>query len=237
MSSRARILTSLLLHACRSRSRDAYYEVQVGRQCGIHAVNNAFGRAVLTTEGVAALIDEGRYLHQHGQPRPWWWDAQTEGVAADAQGRVNRGSFWEHARAPGRTYNDYSSTFIAGLLNEMPGVWAKQVLASGGGKERSAAGWDKIVAAAAREGAAGFVLHSPGHFTAVRGADLVGLDPADPRRHRLHAVDSICGDARPAVEGRGRQSVERLLRSRLTSGHDVIVVGFAGDSDDAPSSG
>ena len=212
-----------------------YYEVQDGRQCGVHAVNNAFGREVLTTDGVAALIDEGRHLHQYGQPRPWWWDEQTAGLEADARGHVNRGSFWEAAGPLGNTYCDYSSTFIARLLDETPGVWARQVLADVGGKAHGDRGWCKVSEAAAWAGAAGFVLHSPGHYTAIRGADLVRADSEDPQRHHLHTVDSIPTNSKPAVAGQSRAGVEQLLREKLRTGHDVIVVGFARDSDDAPS--
>ena len=138
----------------------------------------------------------------------------------------------------GALYDNYSTGVVEWALQETPGVWARlEGKGCAGGEAGVDAGLQKILAAAARSGAAGLVLHEPGHFVAIRSADLAllaelaereGREPAVGDRHRFHIIDSM---RREETTGLTATQVIELVRDRLRNGHDVIVVGREGGTD------
>ena len=217
-----------------------YFEAQVGWQCGIHAVNNAVGAKILSIDGVAAYITAGLRWREAGARRPTWWvdrgdAAVTAGqAAADAadkrngcyrRGYKNWGTFAEGTNAVGApVYDNYSSGFIEAALNDGTGTWAKCV-SMGGGRRAAviATAMGRVREAAACSGAVGFVLHAPGHYTAIRGADLTRRDPSTAGEHHFHAIDSM---RKAGVVGKTAAEALAILRTHLEAGHDVIVVGL-----------
>ena len=220
----------------------------MGWQCGIHAVNNAIGAEVLTVDGVAAYITAGLRWREAGASQPMWWvdrdDAAVEAgqARADAadrrsgryrRGYRNRGTFTEGTDANGApVYDNYSSGFIEAVLKDGTGTWATCVGVGGGRRGAVVAmAIARVRTAAARGGAAGFVLHKPGHYTAIRGADLARRDPSTAGERHFHAIDSV---RKAGVVGKLAAEALAILRTHLTAGHDVIVVGLSVEATPSP---
>ena len=163
-------------------------------QCGVHATNNAFGDIVLTVDSMALLIDQGKaWQPSHGAvSRPAWWIDRSDPYVVSTQLREDasdlvRGrarprvrnwfAFCERTGADGAVaYDNYSTGMVEWALNATPGVWARvEGRGTSGGEAGVDEGLQKVLAAAKRGGAAGLVLHEPGHFVAVRSADLALL--------------------------------------------------------------
>ena len=124
-------------------------------------------------------------------------------------------------------YHNFSGGFLEALLMDTPGMWAKSVALVGGRNEANVnTAMRRVREAAARSGAAGFVLHKPGaargHFTAIRGADLSRHDPTTDGRHHFHTIDSMTA---PLAAGKTTEAVTALLRAHLDAGEEVIVIG------------
>ena len=141
------------------------------------------------------------------------------------------------------TYDNYSTGLVEWAVNSVPGVWARLEGrgVNGCGEDAVDAGLANVLAAGKRSGAKGLVLHEPGHFVAIRSADLALLadlaeqEPAQGDRHHFHQIDSM----RPgATAGLTAAQVIELVRDRLRDGHDVLVVGrdgeTGGETGDAP---
>jgi len=153
-------------------------------------------------------------------------------------------TFCERA-APGGgvAYDDYSSGVVEWALNATPGVWAPVIGREGNGGEAGVdVGLQRMLTTVKRGGAAGLVLHEPGHFVAIRSADLAllaelaepaGQEPALGDRHRFHIIDSM---QRGETAGLTATQVVELVRDRLRNNHDVIVVGRDDEADVATGS-
>ena len=76
-------------------------------------------------------------------------------------------------------------------------------------------GLANVLAAGKRGGAKGLVLHEPGHFVAIRSADLALLadlaeqEPAQSDRHHFHRIDSMQPGATAGL------TAARAIRLRL----------------------
>ena len=210
---------------------------------------------------MALLVSQGMAWQQSGGavPRPAWWFRRDDPSMVAAQLRAdvddvarqrarpgvkNWFTFCERA-APGGgvEYDNYSSGVVEWALTATPGVWARVIGREvNGGEAGVDVGLQRMLTAAKRRGAAGLVLHEPGHFIAIRSADLAllaelaeqeGREPAQGDRHRFHIIDSM---QRGATAGLTATQVVELVRDRLRNNHDVIVVGRDGEADVATGS-
>jgi hypothetical protein len=205
----------------------AYFEAQVGLLCGIHAINNAFGWQAFTEDGVAAYAEAGLAWRETDIPQPQWWvDPDEDWWMPERDQRVQP---YDTRQSDGGAtrYHNFSGGFLEALLMDTPGMWAKSVALVGGRDEANVnTAMRRVREAAARSGAAGFVLHKPGaargHFTAIRGADLSRHDPTTDGRHHFHTIDSMTA---PLAAGKTTEAVTALLRAHLDAGEEVIVIG------------
>jgi len=228
-----------------------YFDPQVGWYCGIHAVNNAIGAEAFTPHGVEAYIAAGLRRPASATARPVWWaDRNDAGViagqaATDADdkrhGRSRTGfrnwSTFSEGSAGGVTvYDNYSTGFLKTLLDDTGATWATNIGVRSQGSEAAVTeAMTAVERATARGGASGFVLRTPGHYTAIRGtngADLTRPDPTTEGRHYFHTIDS---QDREGVAGKTAAEVRALLRAQLAAGGDVLVVGIEADRFATPS--